>query len=162
MTISNQLPEVELTKSALFAEAEERTGCTDWGDTSVFEPALDQLLSSLESEAELNSEGRFTTWMGIVGRLSQRLLLQREGYDQVPTAIADRPAFIIVGPPRTGTTLLQRLLALDAETDALRFCDVASPVLATQPGTEEDEAKIERVSEMVAQLHERMPELLNQ
>jgi hypothetical protein len=160
VTEQNLVPNVELTKSAVFAAAEERTGCTDWGDTSVFEPALDQLLASLEAEAHLNTAGRFSNWMGIVGRLSQRLLLQRERYDRVPTEISERPAFVIIGPPRTGTTLLQRLLALDPDTDALRYCDVAMPVPATRPGTDEDEAKIEEVSQILAQLYARVPDLL--
>jgi hypothetical protein len=82
MTDQNQIPDVELTKSAVFAAAEEQTGCPNWGDTTVFEPALDQLLASLEAEAQLNTAGRFNHWMSIVGRLSQRLLLQREGYDR--------------------------------------------------------------------------------
>jgi len=159
MTEQNPFPEVELTKSAVFAAAEERTGCTDWGDTSVFEPALDQLLASLETEARLNRAGRLVRWSAIVGRLCQRLLLQREGYDRVPKGIAERPAFVIVGPPRTGTTLLQRLLALDPDSDALRYCDVAAPVPATRPGTDEDEAKIEQVSQQLAQIQALVPDL---
>ena len=151
---------VELTKSALFAEAEERTGLTDWGDTSVFEPALDQLLSALETEADLNRIGRFDSWMGITSRLQQRLLLRRAGYDRVPTQIADKPALVIVGPPRTGTTLLQRMLALDPETDALRYCDVTYPVPATRPGTAEDEAKIKEVSAELATLRKWAPDII--
>jgi hypothetical protein len=160
MTDQNQIPDVELTKSAVFAAAEEQTGCPNWGDTTVFEPALDQLLASLEAEAQLNTAGRFNQWMSIVYRLSQRLLLQREGYDRVPTEIAERPALVITGPPRTGTTLLQRLLALDPDTDALRYCDVVAPVPATRFGTDEDEAKIEEVSQMVTQVNARVPDLL--
>jgi hypothetical protein len=159
MTEQNSFPEVELTKPAIFAAAEERTGCTDWGDTSVFEPALDQFLASLEAEARLNTAGRFIRWSAIVGRLSQRLLLQREGYDRLPAAIAERPAFVIAGPPRTGTTLLQRLLALDPDSEALRYCDVAAPVPATRPGTDEDEAKIEHVSQQLAQIQALVPAL---
>lgn len=160
MTNSSLVPEVELTKSALFAEAEERTGFTDWGNTSVFEPALDQLLSALENEACLSRVGRFGSWMGIAGRLQQRLMLQRDGYDRVPTQIADKPALVIAGPHRTGTTLLQRLLSLDPATDALRYCDVASPAPATRPGTTEDEAKIEGVSVGLARLQELLPDLI--
>ena len=98
--------------------------------------------------------------MSIVGRLSQRLLLQREGYDRVPTEIAERPAFVITGAPRTGTTLLHRLLALDPYTDALRYCDVMTPVPVTRPGTGEDEAKIEEVSQRLDQLYALVPDLL--
>lgn len=154
-----RLPDVELTTSAVFAAAEEQTGCRDWGDTGVFEPALAQLLASLEAEARLTRAGRFFRWTDIVGRLSQRLLLQRERYDEVPAEIADRPAFVIAGPPRTGTTLLQRLLALDPDADALRYCDVAVPVPATRPGTGEDEAKVEAVSQRLAQLYALVPAL---
>jgi hypothetical protein len=160
MADPNPIQEVELTKSALFAEAEKQTGCTDWGDTSVFEPALDQLLASLDTEAALHSTGRFSFWTQIAGRLSQRLLLQKEKYDQVPIEIADKPAQIIAGPPRTGTTLLQRLLGLDPDADTLRYCDVLSPVPATQPGTEEDEAKIDQMSKMLAQFYEGVPDFL--
>jgi hypothetical protein len=154
-----QIPDVELTKSAVFAAAQERTGCTDWGDTSVFEPALDVLLASLRTEARLHKTGEFLRWSAIVGTLSQRLLLQRDGYDRVSTEIAERPAFVIVGPPRTGTTLLHRLLALDPDSDALRYCDVAAPVPATLPGTDEDEAKIDEVSRQLDQLHALIPDL---
>jgi hypothetical protein len=156
----SQIPELALTKSAVFEAAELQTSCTDWGDKSVFEPALDQWLASLEAEAHLNKAGRYSCWLSIVSRLSQRLLLQREGYNRVPIEIAERPAFVIIGLPRTGTTLLHRLLALDPDTDALRYCDVAVPVPATRPGTAEDFTKIEEVSKIVAQINARVPDLL--
>ena len=54
MAEQNQIPKIDLSKSAVFSAAEAQTGCTDWGDTSVFEPALEQFLASLEKEACLN------------------------------------------------------------------------------------------------------------
>ncbi len=154
-----QVPEVEMTKSAVMRAAEHRTNCGDWGDKSVFEPALEQLLRSLETEAELNTIGRFTNWQSIVRRLSQRLRLQRVGFKQIPTAIADRPAFVITGPPRTGSTLLQRLLALDPENNFLRSSDVLMPMPATRLGSEGDKIKSRQVALGIETTYEQIPGL---
>jgi hypothetical protein len=154
-----EIPEVELSESVVMAAAEEQTGCSDWGKTCVFGPALARYLSALEGEAQLNEQGRFGVWQGVVARLSQRLLLQQQGFDQVSTGIADRPSFVIAGLPRTGSTLLQRLLSLDPDSDSLRFGDVSMPVPATYPGTEEDEAKIEQVGQALDKRYSQVPEL---
>jgi hypothetical protein len=159
MCDQEKIPEVEFSESVVMAVAEEQTGCSDWGETSVFRPALARYLSALESEAQLNEQGRFGVWQGVVARLTQRLLLQQQSFDQVSTGIADRPSFVIAGLPRTGSTLLQRLLSLDPDADSLRFGDVSMPVPATRPGNEEDEAKIEQVGQALDQRYSQVPEL---
>lgn len=157
MRSPEHLHKIELNKDSLLAAAENWTGLSDWGDVSLFEPALEELLQSLEFEARLNRGGKQYFRSIIVSRLAQRLLLHREEYNNLPVAIADKPSFIITGLPRTGTTLLHRLLALDTETDALRYCDVTSPAPVTVSGTLQDDIKIMRIQENVAGFHKRIP-----
>lgn len=103
----------DLGERGLKALAERRTGLRDWGDPA-FDEGLRVLLASLQADARLHFVG---------GRMVQGLLVHalsvRLGFvDAVRRQpdIAARPPrrpLVVVSMPRTGSTLLQRLLATD-------------------------------------------------
>lgn len=151
--------EVSLQLAALMAAAEQKAACSDWGDTCVWKEALTRYTQALGAEACLSATGRVRRFHILANALTTRLLLIRDRFDEAPASIVDRPAFVIAGLPRTGSTLLQRLLALDDETDGLRFCDVAIPHPATKPGSAADQQKIAAAREILKAYEAAVPGL---
>jgi hypothetical protein len=78
-----------------------------------------RLLTAIDSESQLHLLGRVLTRSEIL-RVLQTWLLLQEVWRTTPaltTGPVDRPLFV-VGPPRTGTTILFELLALDPQLRA--------------------------------------------
>ncbi|HET8706097.1 MAG TPA: sulfotransferase, partial [Pseudomonadales bacterium] len=92
--------------------ARRKTGLEDFGGED-FLPRLEVLLESINKEARLNPLGLNSSGLGMpVSMLEGRLELQNSRIFRPDIFQRDiiRPIFI-VGGSRTGTTLLQRLLA---------------------------------------------------
>ena len=117
-----------LDKGALLDEARAFTGLEDFGDP-WFERPLTVLLEAIKSEARLNAAGEWTAQKQIVKILTDRLWAER-WFDRHPE-ILERPIpkpVVIVGPMRSGTTRLHRLLASDRRFSHLRSFETISPV----------------------------------
>jgi hypothetical protein len=97
----------------LIDRAHERTGLDDFGDGAMWE-GLDVLIASLNGEAELNDVGRQAFTDSIVDNLANRLRVTDwiARHPRLLQSPVERPV-IIIGPMRTGTTLLSRLLHQD-------------------------------------------------
>jgi hypothetical protein len=107
------LPLAQLNADQLLEAARQRTGLDDFGAIPVREP-LQLLLHSCAHEARLTAVGRLAVAQDAVQLLSTRLALE-EDWKRRPGIAAKaivRPLFT-VGLPRTGTSLLQGLLAQD-------------------------------------------------
>ena len=104
----------DLTVDKLLASASERAnGLSNFGDDNYLE-ALQALLDAVASEAELSPSGRYLLEERLVGQLVNRLVMEDYlGRHPEITQIAIDDPLVIVGLPRTGTTLLQRTLAVD-------------------------------------------------
>jgi hypothetical protein len=117
-----------LTVDALERETAEQAGLDDFGDPWFREP-LRILLESLVEEAELNPIGR------VVARIHCRKLLRERlwaasWFSEHPE-IKERPLappVVVVGPMRSGTTRLHRLLAADARFAHLKLFETICPV----------------------------------
>jgi len=98
---------------ALIEAACRQTAFADFGDPS-FGEALRRLTESLEAEAQLNLMGRMATRYDLIRLLANRLRMaeDRKRNPAIPAEQIRRP-IVITGLPRTGTTLLHSLLALD-------------------------------------------------
>ncbi|MCT7659093.1 sulfotransferase family protein [Mycobacterium deserti] len=96
----------------LMSAAAEKEGLTDWGPVPFEEP-LAVLLDSYAA-AELNDIGTYILRSGILHSLRMRLRAQ-EWFRRHPEIAEERIAapIVVVGMMRSGTTLLQRLLAAD-------------------------------------------------
>jgi len=96
----------------VLADAQRKEALTDWGP-GEFEYPLDVLLADYAS-ADLNGVGVHILRSGVVHSLRMRLRAQ-EWIRRHPEILDERVAapVVVVGMMRSGTTLLQRLLAAD-------------------------------------------------
>lgn len=104
---------VKLEEHSLIAEARASTGLERFGDESYL-PGLRVMLNGLVSEARLNDTGLMRARAAILMWLKNRLWANAcfEAHPEILLRRITAP-IIIVGPPRSGTTRLQRLLAAD-------------------------------------------------
>jgi len=111
----------------LMDAAERTTGLTDWGDMA-FEPGLRRLLEALNGEAWLSVMGRLMLRNGVQRFLCNRLKMQRDWLEhpELLQQPVKKPIFI-VGLPRTGSTLLQRLLSRDLGARSLQTFEMMEP-----------------------------------
>lgn len=98
--------------AAVLADAQRKEGLTDWGP-GEFEEPLTVLLRDY-ARTDLNAIGAHILRSGIVHSLRMRLRTQ-EWIRRHPEILDERVAapIVVVGMMRSGTTLLQRLLAAD-------------------------------------------------
>ena len=125
----------KLTKVELLDQAREATGLEDFGDP-WFERPMEVLLEAVRGEARLNDAGTLAAEKQFHHVLRDRLYTQM-WFDRHPEILA-RPIphpVVIVGPMRSGTTRLHRLLAADRRFAHLRSFETISPV--PRPGFEQ-------------------------
>lgn len=101
--------------------ASESAGLDDFG-SSEYEAPLRLLLSDLDKHANYNEIGEQTILGHIMILLVGRLVAQKSltEYPQLQTTPIAKPVFI-VGPPRSGTTVLHRLITNDPSIQTLPF-----------------------------------------
>lgn len=106
-------PPAPLELETALAWARRETGLEDFGGESFREP-LTRLMDSLEREAQLSPLGRVVARTRIHGHLVNRLriIVDRKREPAIAREHIRAP-LIIVGPPRTGTSILFRTLAQD-------------------------------------------------
>jgi hypothetical protein len=106
--------------------ASRRAGLSDFGDP-WFEPGFESLVHSLEREAGLSIVGRIGLHGMVVTLLVNRLLLQIQPTPDERLRDQAPPPLVILGLPRSGTTFLHRLLALDPNHRALPMWQLQRP-----------------------------------
>ena len=117
-----------LDKDDLISKARKTTGLTDLGKDFQDEP-VERMLRSINGEANLNPIGRFITRERLSSLISIRL--RAEYFFKKHPEILEQelyPAWIIVGLQRTGTTKLQRLLAVDPNHRVIPSWEVINPL----------------------------------
>jgi hypothetical protein len=102
-------------------------GLTDFADESYREP-LERLLWSLKHEAQLNETGEAVLQQRMVDILATRLRVQAylKRYPEIFDEEIVAP-LVIVGLPRTGTTMLHRTIAADQRMYAPLWYEVRFP-----------------------------------
>ena len=114
------------------AWAQRLTGLDDWG-SATHRPGLERLCRSLEEDLQLTGVGRVAVWTQVLPALMTRLRLEALRRVGVPP---DGPAPIVVfGLPRSGTTLLHRLLAAVPGVRSLRTWELSRPLPGRGPDT---------------------------
>src|SRR5258708_1611080 len=103
-----------LRSEELVERAQRATGLYDFGD-APFEEGLEEFLAACAEEADLSLFGHFGTGWDVVRFLSNLLRLRHEEIyaPQILEQPIEQPIFI-AGLPRSGTTFLHQLLAVDA------------------------------------------------
>tara|TARA_B100000678_G_scaffold113487_1_gene94856 strand:+ start:441 stop:1751 length:1311 start_codon:yes stop_codon:yes gene_type:complete len=117
-----------LRKDALMEHAAEETGLSDFGDP-WFEQPFSVLLDSIREEARLNTAGEFAARLQF-GKVLRDRLIAHDWFRRHPEILErsiPRPV-VIVGPMRSGTTRLHRLLASDRRFSHMRSFETISPV----------------------------------
>lgn len=120
-------------ESVLLSDARRKTGLEDFGDEG-FRAPLRALLASL-SGARLNAVGTLVLRASIRRSLMQRLRAQywSSRHPEIAEERIERP-LVVVGMMRSGTTLVQRLLARDPRFYSALGWEISEP--APRPGTD--------------------------
>ncbi|MCP5395287.1 MAG: sulfotransferase [Sphingomonadaceae bacterium] len=121
-------------REVLLEQAGVRTGLSDFGDEWFFEP-MDHFLAAANSEARLTPEGAAGQVEVIVKGLASRLRMV-EDIRRHPEILDEQVevAGIILGLPRTGSTIFHRLLASAPGMTAIRWFEAQN--YAPFPGEE--------------------------
>ncbi len=122
-------------RDRLVAAAVAAAGSDDFG-ADTWQEGLDLYLASLAESAQLNEIGVGVAEDGIVADLATRLRIEawRKDHPAVAEQEIRRP-IIIVGQPRTGTTILLDLMAQDPDNRAPLSWEVERPVPAPRSET---------------------------
>ena len=117
-----------LEMNFLLEQASAQTGLSDFGDP-WFEKPMAVLLQAVRQEAALNPAGDFSAMQQFNKVLKDRLWAQMwfKRHPEILGRPIKRPV-VIVGPMRSGTTRLHRLLASDRRFNHLRSFETISPV----------------------------------
>lgn len=120
-----------LDPGELIATARASTGLDDLGESEWpgWTDTYTRMLAAIDGEANLHALGRIVTRAEVLRVLQTWLRLQRE-WKMRPAIVAEpivSPLFV-VGPPRTGTTILLELLALDPQLRAPYAWEALHPI----------------------------------
>lgn len=118
-----------LLASELMTEAQSATGLEEFGEPQ-FIASLEMLTQSINREAALTQAGLEAQRQRIVGLLVNRLRIE-EALQAHPDIRCERieSPLVIVGLPRTGSTLTHRLLASDTHHTAMRWWEGRHPAM---------------------------------
>lgn len=130
----------------LIAAACEEAGSDDFGDSLGFtgwQLGLDRVADGLVNEARLSPIGVEIAHLDIMRALKNRLgvIAWRKQHPEIATGPITQP-IVIIGQPRTGTTILYDLLAQDPDLRAPLTWEVDAPCPVPQPATYHDDPRI--------------------
>lgn len=150
---------VSLTEGAVMDAAREKAVLTDFGDESFLQP-MQALLHSLDNEADLCAVARYTQYNRIVDLLVNRLQFQ-EWIKRFPEILEERiaPPIVIVGLMRTGTTMLQRLMACDQRFYTALWYETRYPVPSSEDDFTGADSRIPSAKDEVQQMLAANPDL---
>jgi Sulfotransferase family len=133
----------QLRKASLLARATDETGLSDLGEDS-WEEGLDRLVASLQNEGDLTEVGEGVAAAMIVDFLKSRLWVtdwHRRHPEIARSKVAD--PVLVIGQPRTGTTILFDLLAQDQRFRVPLTWEVAQPHPPPETATYRTDARIQ-------------------
>ena len=159
MAVQTDWAQAPLEEGRLMRAAEERTGLSDWGDDLTFRLGLRQLLRAVENMAAA-LKLRPLVAAQVIGLLATRLRLVDDGkrHPDILQGVIRRP-LILTGMPRTGTTWLYELLALDPIARAPLDWEVQQPWPAPEAATYETDPRIAEMEAMNKTILAGAPEL---
>jgi hypothetical protein len=140
----SRIPSTRLVATDLIETAKRRSHLNDFGESDFFE-ALSRLLESCQDEARLNLIGKIALKTDVLETLSARLKMERDRqlYPNIAHQEIREPVFI-VGLPRSGTSLLHRLLSADPEHRFPLMWEVRSP---SPPTRAHEKRRIQRATQ---------------
>ncbi len=145
-------------ESTLIAEARHKSGLEEFGDPA-FRTPLRELLAAL-ADAPLNAVGTAVLRASIRRSLTQRLLA--ENWFARQPEIAREPIeapIVVVGMMRSGTTLLQRLLARDPRLYSALGWEIGEPAPRLGTDWSTPDPRVSDGKAVTKQMREFAPEL---
>src|SRR5579871_4193915 len=144
-----------LDAAELLDLARTTTGFDDWGEPAWpgWTETYERMLASIDAESQLRLLGRVLTRSEVL-RVLQTWLRLQDAWNNQPAITqvgVDAPVFV-VGPPRTGTTILLELLALDPQLRAPLAYEALYP-LASMGSVERRLTLSESEQEFWADIH---------
>ena len=120
---------MKINANEILDQAKSETGLSDLGEPLFFE-GLNRLIDSINNEANLNEIGIQAQPIRIQGLLSNRLRFE-EDLKKFPEILEQEiiAPIVIVGLPRTGSTMTHRLLASDPNHTAMLWWEGRYPAL---------------------------------
>jgi hypothetical protein len=139
-----RIPSTRMFATDLIETAKRRCGLDDFGEGVFFE-ALSRLLESCQDEARLNLIGKIALKTDVLETLCARLKIERDRqlYPNISRQEIHEPLFI-VGLPRSGTSVLHRLLSVDPEHRCPLMWEVRSP---SPPTRAHEKRRIQRATQ---------------
>ena len=155
--------DTRLDEPSILDEARARTGLSDFGSDEFREP-MRVLLAAFEAEGRLHPVGRATQRQRVVDLLVNRLYTQ-DWIRRHPEILDERidDPIVIVGFPRTGTTMLHRTIASERRIHSLKWYESRNP--APFPGWDpanpsgERDPRIAEAEEQIRVMLEGNPDL---
>lgn len=148
-------------RDALIVQAVEQTGLSDFGDTWFF-ANIDALIPSLNNQAKLSGEGLYGAQHMIVSSLVNRLrhvLLIKDNPEILDEDV--KVAAVLTGLPRTGSTMLHRMLAAAPNLTGVRWYETQNYVPLEGETRGDPEPRREAARGVLAYMLEKIPELMS-
>ena len=134
---------MKINANEILDQAKSETGLSDLGEP-LFLEGLNRLIDSINNEANLNEIGIQAQPIRIQGLLSNRLRFE-EDLKKFPEILEQEiiAPIVIVGLPRTGSTMTHRLLASDPNHTAMLWWEGRYPALLPGEKRGDIEARME-------------------
>lgn len=152
---------LSLNPDTLIALAAKQTGLDDFGSDYFREP-LARLCRSLEEDAQLTALGRVVARQDILRLLGNRLRFI-DIFKQHPEIAREevRAPIFILGMPRTGTTSLHELMALDPQFRVPLSWEVAHPFPPPETASYRSDPRIQQCEDELARVDQLLPDFRN-
>ncbi|MGI9285999.1 MAG: sulfotransferase family protein [Pseudomonadales bacterium] len=149
---------VPLDEASLIDHAQRTTGLSDFGDDLWREP-FTVLVKSLEEEAQLTLMGRLMARNDIILWLSTRLKVT-DTLKRHPEVLEQEVVapMVIVGLPRSGTSILFELLAQDPDVGVPLMWEALQPCPPPETATYTTDPRIEQADKLFTQWSRVAPE----
>ncbi len=150
-----------LSTAKLMADAARRTRLSDWGpDAEAFGAEFELMVRSYREDADLTLLGRVAIRQILTRWLANRLLMQRDWtrHPEILEQPVPRPLFV-TGLPRSGTTLLHRLLSQDPEARVPLLWELLWPSPPPTADTRETDPRIEAARDLLRGFHRINPRM---
>ncbi len=148
-----------LDPEEFMAAAQRRTGLSDWGH-GYFRDGLKALVESFDRQDRAHTFGRLYFREFCIHLLANRLRVEHDliRHPEIHEVEIRRPLFI-TGLPRSGTTLLHRLLSQAPGSRALRFWETLEPSPPPETATARSDPRIDRARQAIRSLETLAPRL---
>jgi hypothetical protein len=152
-------PVSPLNVDSLVSSAKKNSGIRGDVQADFLDP-LHVLVDAINNTAGLDVSGQILTRQTLTAALGNQLHIQDilASHPQIETEQLDRPLFVI-GFPRTGTTFIHNLLALDENGRAPKMWQVIKPDLVSSLSDKEQTRRIKQAEKFVKFAYYLVPQL---